>query len=50
MKKIFKSLVFIPFIGLTACSYVSKSYKEGPEAMKEETRTFIHFGTSPADG
>ena len=50
MKKIFKYLVFIPFIALVGCSYVSRTSKEGPEPFKEETKTFIHLGTSPANG
>lgn len=49
MKKIFKGLVFIPFITFMGCSLVTKSYKEGPEPFKEEKKMELHFGPSPSD-
>jgi len=49
MKKMFKSLIFVPFITLVGCSYVATTSKEGPNPVKEETKTFLHFAMHSSD-
>lgn len=50
MKTLTKFFITIPIMLLTGCALSIKSSKQGPDSLKENKHTQIHFGTSTTDG